>query len=36
MGGRLFEQLDEEGRALHDSWDNIARVMFVVAMTRAA
>ncbi len=36
MGGRLFEQLDEEGRALHDSWDNIARVMFVVAMMSTA
>ena len=36
MGGRIFDQLDEEGRALHDSWDNIARVMFVVAMMSGA
>lgn len=36
MAGRLFEQLDEEGRALHDSWDNVARVMFVVAMLASA
>lgn len=36
MGGRIFDQLDEEGRALHDSWDNVARVMLVVSMLSAA
>lgn len=30
MAGRVFEHLDEEQRALHDSWDNIARVMLIV------
>ncbi len=36
MGGRLFEHLDEEQRALHDSWDNVARVMAVVALLATA
>lgn len=36
MAGRLFERLDEEGRALHDSWDSVARVMLVVAMLAGA
>ena len=33
MGGKHFEKLDEEGRAAHDSWDQIARVStFVTAL----
>lgn len=27
-----FERLDEEGRALHDSWDQIARVVVLVTL----
>lgn len=30
MAGKHFEQLDEEGRAVHDSWDQIARVTLFV------
>lgn len=32
MAGRHFERLDEEGRALHDSWDQIARVIVLVTL----
>lgn len=32
MGGKHFERLDEEGRALHDSWDQIARVVVLVTL----
>lgn len=30
--GDLFKRLDNEQRALHDSWDNIVRVTVIVAM----
>ncbi len=30
--GQHFERLDEEGRALHDSWDQIARVVVLVTL----
>lgn len=33
--GNLFKRLDQEQRALHDSWDNIIRVTVVVAMMSA-
>ncbi len=36
MARNHFEQLDEEQRALHDSWDNIARVVLLVIVTSAA
>lgn len=32
MGGKAFEHLDEEARALHDSWDQIARVVVLVTL----
>ncbi|MBX3229155.1 MAG: chloride channel protein [Labilithrix sp.] len=32
MGSNHFEKLDEEGRALHDSWDHIARVVVLVTL----
>lgn len=32
MAGKHFEKLDEEARALHDSWDAIARIVLLVAM----
>lgn len=32
MAGKHFERLDEEGRALHDSWDQIARVVVLVTL----
>ena len=32
MSGGHFEHLDEEERALHDSWENVTRVMLVVAL----
>ncbi|HVJ90054.1 MAG TPA: chloride channel protein, partial [Labilithrix sp.] len=35
MGGKHFEHLDEEGRALHDSWDQIARVVVLVTILAA-
>jgi CIC family chloride channel protein len=31
MGGKHFEKLDDEGRAIHDSWDQIARVTAFVS-----
>src|SRR5690606_21208324 len=31
-----FERLDEEQRALHDSWDNIVRVVLLVVVTSTA
>ncbi|MCA9598506.1 MAG: chloride channel protein [Myxococcales bacterium] len=33
MGRKRFLELDEEQRALHDSWDDIARVVFLVSLT---
>ena len=32
MAGKHFESLDEEARALHDSWDSIVRIVLLVAM----
>ncbi len=32
MAGKHFESLDEEARALHDSWDAIVRIVLLVAM----
>jgi CIC family chloride channel protein len=32
MSSKHFERLDEEGRALHDSWDQIARVFVLVTL----
>ncbi len=32
MGSKHFEKLDEEARALHDSWDSIARIILLVAL----
>ncbi|MRG96069.1 chloride channel protein [Polyangium spumosum] len=34
--GDLFKRLDHEQRALHDSWDDVVRVLFVVSMMSAA
>ncbi|HRG97109.1 MAG TPA: chloride channel protein [Polyangiaceae bacterium] len=30
MGGKHFEKLDDEGKALTDSWDNVVRIMLLV------
>lgn len=35
MGGKHFDKLDDEGRALHDSWDQIARVVVLVTLLAA-
>ncbi|MEZ4239557.1 MAG: chloride channel protein [Myxococcota bacterium] len=32
MARRTFQNLDAEARALHDSWDHIARLVFVTSM----
>lgn len=32
MAGKHFEKLDDEARALHDSWDSIVRIVLLVAM----
>lgn len=32
MAGQHFEKLDDEARALHDSWDSIVRIVLLVAM----
>ena len=32
MAQTHFKKLDEESRALHDSWDAIARLVFLVAV----
>lgn len=32
MAGKHFETLDDEARALHDSWDSIARIVLLVAL----
>ncbi|MCA9577266.1 MAG: chloride channel protein [Polyangiales bacterium] len=32
MAGKHFESLDDEARALHDSWDSIVRIVLLVAM----
>lgn len=32
MAGKAFENLDGEGTALHDSWDNVARVVLLVVL----
>lgn len=30
MGGKHFEKLDDEAKALHDSWDHVVRIMLLV------
>lgn len=32
MAGQHFEKLDDEARALHDSWDSIVRIVLLVAL----
>ncbi len=32
MAGKHFEKLDDEARALHDSWDSIVRIVLLVAL----
>lgn len=35
MAGKHFEKLDDEGKALHDSWDQVARIMLLVTFLSA-
>ena len=36
MARKRFQDLDEEQRALHESWDDIARVVLLVILTSTA
>lgn len=35
MGGKHFEKLDDEAKALHDRWDQVARIMLLVTFLSA-
>lgn len=32
MGGKHFDKLDDEGKALHDRWDHVVRIMLLVTL----